>query len=267
MTVSIANLPVNCEFREDQGSVVWAGYLVSDVSAFREYLAGPVATRLRDAEAQETFEEELQGLGTTEFATEFLERFLESVPEETSWEVGEALAESVLEEDENRDVVWPWNTVRDRRTPRASLPGADLVGFCRDDGGVRFLFGEVKTSGDESRPPRVMYGRSGMAWQLRTNATRLDVQNMLIQWLRFRCTTTEHEQLYREAVGKYLDSGGLEVLILGVLLRDTPCAKEDVESHARRLARQLGRPVGVEILAWYLPIPIDEWPSALGGVA
>ena len=45
-------------------------------------------------------------------------------------------------------VDWPWNTVRNRRTPRASLPGADLVGFYRENDTVLLLFGEVKTSSD-----------------------------------------------------------------------------------------------------------------------
>lgn len=267
MTVRIANLPAAREYRGVRGCAVWEGYRVFDEDAFRNYLVGPVADRLRDVEGQETFEEELQALATTEFATNFLERFLGAVPEEKSWELGEALAESVLEEDENREVVWPWNTARDRRTPQASLPGADLVGFCRDDRGSCLLFGEVKTSGDRSSPPRVMRGRSGMTWQLESDATRLDVQHALLRWLRFRCEIAEHEQLYREAVGRYLRSGGQEVLIVGVLLRDTPCTEKDVASRADHLAQQLDAPARVEILAWYLPIPIDEWLSVLGGAA
>jgi hypothetical protein len=267
MTVRVADLPATCEYQGAEGCATWEGYVVADEDAFRGYLGGAVANRLRDAEGGETFEEELQGLATTEFATEFLEDFLRAVPEEKSWEVGEALAETVLEEDETREVVWPWNTARDRRTPQASLQGADLVGFCRDGHGVTLLFGEVKTSRDKRSPPEVMHGRSGMSWQLESNATRLDVQHALLRWLRFRCSTPALRELYREAVQRYLHSGGQEVLIVGVLLRDTRCTERDVESRARHLASRLAAPVRVEILAWYMPVPIDDWHSALGGAA
>ena len=60
---------------------------------------------------------------------------IENSPEAEDWEVGEALAECALQHDSGREVHWPWNTVRDRRTPRASLPGTDLVGFWRAEHG------------------------------------------------------------------------------------------------------------------------------------
>lgn len=39
------------------------------------------------------------------------------------------LQECALREDSVHGMHWPWNTVRDRRTPRVGLPGADLVVF------------------------------------------------------------------------------------------------------------------------------------------
>ena len=103
--------------------------------------------------------------------TEFVKNLLRAVPEEKSWAVGEALAESVLADDDTREICWPWNLVRDRRTLKASLPGADLVGFCNEGDAVLLLFGEVKTSSDASTPPNVMNGSGGMAWQLKDEAT------------------------------------------------------------------------------------------------
>jgi len=240
---------------------------VPDQATFHEFLGGAVAERLRDAEANASFVEELKSLATTGVATEFLAEFLAAVPEEKSWEVGEALAETILAEDDNREIVWPWNELRDRRTPRASLPGADLVGFCRDECGVCLLFGEVKTSTDDQSPPKVMSGRSGMAWQLESNATRLDVQHALLRWLRFRCRTPALETMYREAVAKYLGSKGRDILIVGVLLRDTPCREQDVRSRGHYLAGRLNIPTRVEVMAWYLPIPIRDWSAALGGAS
>jgi hypothetical protein len=141
----------------------------------------------------------------------------------------------VLAEDTSREVIWPWNEVRDRRTPRASLPGADLVGFCRDASGFRLLFGEVKTSGDARTPPQVMYGAHGMTWQLEASATSLGIQHSLLQWLNCRCRSPELRDAYREAVGRYLCSAGKDLLIVGVLLRDTASNEKDVESRARHL--------------------------------
>ena len=56
--------------------------------------------------------------------TEFVERILNAVPELKGWEIGEALAECALGNDAGREVHWPWNTVRDRRTPRARARAA-----------------------------------------------------------------------------------------------------------------------------------------------
>ena len=129
---------------------------------------------------------------------------------------------------------------------------------------MTLLFGEVKTSGEKRTPPQVM---AGMVGQLEEKARRLDVQHTLLRWLRSRCSEPELHELYREAVERYLLSGGQEVLIVGVLLRDTPCTPRDVEGRARHLAGRLAVPVRVEILAWYLPVPINDWPSALGSAA
>jgi len=265
MPIRLASLPATLEYEGAEGCAIWEGYAVPDAEAFRGFLGGAVASRLHDAEETESFEEELRGLAATGVATEFLEAFLTAVPETEPWEVGEALAETVLAEDQSREVIWPWNQVRDRRTPRASLPGADLVGFCCDETGACLLFGEVKTSQDSSSPPQVMYGSGGMTWQLESNATELDKQHALLRWLRFRCRTPDLEAVYREAVSRYLESDGAEILITGVLLRDTPCNEKDVESRARHLGVQLEAPTRVEVLAWYLPIPVDEWVKELGG--
>lgn len=265
VAMNLASLSATREYDGSEGCVVWEGYVVPDKKVFHEFLNYVVAARLRDTEGRTTFEEELQGLATTGVATEFLAKFLAAVPEAKSWEVGEALAEAVLSEDDSREVVWPWNELRDRRMPQASLPGADLVGFCRDDSGVCLLFGEVKTSTDSKSPPQVMHGPSGMAWQLEGAAVRLEVQHALLRWLRFRCQSPELEEMYREAAARYLRSEGRDVLIVGVLLRDTQCREQDVERRGRYLAGRLDTPTRVEVLAWYLPIPIKDWPTVLGG--
>src|SRR5262249_9156783 len=152
---------------------------------------------------------------------------------------GEALADCVLEHDSGRDVIWPWNTVRDRRTPRASLPGADLVGFSRDGTGALLLIGEVKTSSHRGTPPKLMYGGSGMTWQLEESATRLDIQHSLLRWLYTRTRSDALRELYAQAVSRYLASGGKEILLVGVLVRDTPPNELDLKGRASALSRTM----------------------------
>ncbi len=244
----------------------WLGRVVTDEQAFCGYICGPVRARIRDDDSNGVpFASELRALATTGMATQFLEKLLNSAPSPQGWEIGEALAECVVAQDDAREVVWPWNTVRDRRTPRASLPGADLVGFCRQDSTVLLVFGEVKTSSDTGVPPGVMNGGSGMTWQLQEDATRLDIQHSLLRWLRSRCTSPEHVGLYRSAVQRYLKSRGKEILLVGVLLRDTPPHEDDVRCRALALAARLASETSIEVVAWYLPLPIDQWPALLDG--
>ena len=112
-----------------------------------------------------------------------------------------------------------------------------------------------------------MYGRSGMTWQLETNAQNLGVQHALIKWLHHRCTAATLRALYRSAVTRYLESAGNDLLIVGVLLRDSECDERDIASRARHLARRLAAPTQAELMAWYLPLPINQWAAGVGGPA
>lgn len=243
----------------------WCGRAVVDEKCFKSYVASRVKARVEDDETQDPFEAELRGMATTGMQTNFVESLLRAVPAEKSWAIGEALAECVLADDDTREICWPWNLVRDRRTPRASLPGADLVGFCKEGESVLLIFGEVKTSSDVDTPPKVMNGSGGMAWQLEEEATRLDIQHTLLKWLRSRCDAPEHRALYRAAVRRYVQSIGKEILLVGILLRDTKPNELDLKARANALAAKLSTPTRIEITAWYLPVPINDWPALLHG--
>lgn len=246
-----------------QKNASWCGRAVEDEYLFRSYLNSRVKARVEDAEIHDPFETELRGLASTGMQTIFVENLLRAVPDEKSWSVGEALAECVLADDDTREIFWPWNLVRDRRTPRASLPGADLVGFCKEGESVMLLFGEVKSSSDAGTPPNVMYGKGGMGWQLEEEATRLDIQAALLTWLRSRCDAPENRELYQAAVKRYVQSFGKEILLVGILLRDTKPNKLDLTARANTLAAKLRPPTRIEITAWYLPVPIKDWPALL----
>lgn len=212
-----ATLDFSLAYKYIAGSGRWEGRVVDDTARFRWYLRDVVRPRIADEASP--FEADLRGLATTGLETRFVERVLCAVQEPKGWEVGEALAECALRDDAGREVHWPWNTVRDRRTPRASLPGADLVGFCCREERVLLLFGEVKTSSDGGAPPGVMRGGSGMAWQLEQSSKRLDIQHALLKWLHARCRSRHSRALYKEAVQRYLASEGQELVLVGILMR------------------------------------------------
>lgn len=241
------------------GSVRWEGRSVYRPEQFRRYLRDVVRPRLADEES--SFEAELLGLATTGVETRFVERVLQAVPEPEAWEIGEAFAECVLRDDPDREVHWPWNTVRDRRTPRASLPGADLVGFCRDGADVFLLIGEVKTSSDTDTPPSVMRGVGGMVGQLEQTARRDDVQRALLQWLHARCRSPYYFDLFRQAVERHAASGGRALMLVGVLLRDTPPSELDLKSSGEALAGRSSEGTRIDLTAWYLPVQIAAWPA------
>src|SRR5205085_9272323 len=93
------------------------------------YLRSRVTDRLRDAQDVSAFAADCRDLIATGMARDTLQKLLCAEPKNREpWEIGEAFAECVLEDD---GAVWPWNKERDKRTPHSSLPGADLVGFAR----------------------------------------------------------------------------------------------------------------------------------------
>jgi hypothetical protein len=165
-------------------------------------------------------------------------------------------------------VKWPWNTERDKRTPRASLPGADLVGFIGEGEEVSLLLGEVKTSADTATPPQGMSDKSGMVYQLDKLASSIAIHNCLLKWLHARCKNTELWPAYQKTVQKYLESNGHAIKLIGMLMRDTLPNELDLKNRALVLADNISAPTEVELNAWYCPLPISEWPSlAKGGSA
>ena len=256
-----ADLNSSVTYSGSVGVVSWEGRLVDDTDRFTSYMREIVRDRISDTES--SYESDLRGLATTGMETRFIESLLRAVPHLNEWELGEALAECVLRDDPDLEVIWPWNTVRDRRTPRASLPGADLVGFSLKTGDVVLLIGEVKTSSDVNSPPGVMSGGSGLAWQLERSATRLDIQNSLLKWLHARCRMQPLRRFYETAVKRYVVSDGKELLIVGVLIRDLSPSESDLRVRGEKLSQKFDSPARIELFAWYLPVPIVDWPMLL----
>jgi hypothetical protein len=243
------------------GQAAWKGCSIADDPDFRAFLRGPVRDRLRDAEEAESFAAEIAGLAGTGLGVETVEAVLSAEPKDQQpWEVGEALAEALLEE--YRGVIWPWNKERDKLTPKASLPGADLVGFVSLGGtDAALAIGEVKTSGDAEKPPGVMSGRSGMAHQLQRFEDDPELQGTILKWLRARCKGTDLWPQYKSAVARFMNSGAHDFVLFGLLMRDTEPHSLDLKARGKTLGEKAKAPTSYEFTAWHLPCPIDQWPG------
>jgi hypothetical protein len=146
---------------------------------------------------------------------------------------------------------------------------ADLVGFKTAHGDVLFLFGEVKTSSDVNTPPGVMNGRHhGLAYQIETQTHPLSLEHStLLRWLYDRCRDAANAALFRQAAARYFASSGRELLLTGVLMRDTQPDERDLSTKGQRLGQTVQVPTRVEFLALYAPKLIPDWPALAGGNA
>lgn len=242
----------------------WRGSILNDAGEFDVYLQGPVWDRVTDAKFEADLAQDLQALATTDMATDTLEALLNAAVDPLDWEIGEAMAECLLQDE--LGAVWPWNENRDRKTPKASLPGADIVGFVGDGDETVFLFGEVKTSSHESNPPGVMNGRGGLAHQIDNLSSRLDHQATLIKWLAARCKGNDFWSKYENAARRYMSSGGKDFVVAGVLLRDTAPHPDDLRTRGQAFDAGPQRP-RVRLDAWYTPRPISDWVAIASATA
>jgi hypothetical protein len=261
--------PSQVAYQSLHGCVSWQGERAVVGDDLNEFLSGPVAARLRDAEGGEALRSHLRGLRLTGMGHNALEEVLAAdVPEERDWAAGEALAEAFLEE--HHGVVLPWNTGSDKRNPFASLPGADIVGFQRDGSSHRLALGEVKCSSEKQSPPQVMSGRSGgIGCQLDTLARDLGTICQLLKWLLPRVKGTQHVVCFNNACTRYFDSKLRAVTLFGILIRDTDAKETDLKARGRSLGETLQVPTQCRLLALYLPWPISQLPAAIqqGGVS
>ena len=240
--------------------VSWQGINIAQEVAFESFLKNDVVPRLHDEEGAVDFETTLRSLANTGFANENIDKILAAeIPEQRDWAIGEAIAEAYLSLCHN--VIWPWNMERDKRTPKASLPGADLIGFAVQNGVVSLVLGEVKTSSDPNAPPNVMNGRSGMQHQLSRLASDLGLISQLLKWLLSRCKGTQHEAHFKEAITRFLESGNRAIALFGVLIRDTTSNEFDLQGRATSLAATLNEPSTCRLIALYIPCSITDLPK------
>lgn len=233
---------------------------IADGDEFNAFMADDVASRLYDEPGKIDFTSHLNSLASTGFAQDSLQAILEAEhPEERDWAVGEAMAEAWLSRE--HDVIWPWNMERDKRTPQASLPGADLVGFVIQGSETRLVLGEVKCSSDSNAPPNVMTGRNGMTRQIESLATDIGLLYTLIRWLQPRCSGNNAEPHFNAAIGLLLKSGNRAMTLFGLLVRDTQPDERDLRGRGQHLGKLIKAPANCFLLALYLPCSIASLPD------
>ena len=193
----------------------------------------------------------------TEFGKENVVETPQVIPEEDhsrGWREGEALAEAWLVDHKHCEFPWPFN--RDLRHHRASMPGAELVGFTGENiDQARFAFGQVKTSKETRTPPQVVnQGEKcliNQALQLRDDAK---IKKTVVDYLAYRAQTGVSWSLkFRAAATRYFNSGTMEVALFGILVRDVSPAHTDLKGAAASLAEGCHPSTRIELCGLYLP--------------
>lgn len=213
-------------------------------------LSDQVSALAFDEEGNTDIEQLLAGVVEASFEQEQLAQALAAPEGVEDWRVGEAIAEAYLSE--HRSCLFPWPDGRDERKSGSSLPGADLVGIKQDDQGSRFVFGEVKTSGEAKYPPGAVYGRTGLKQQLEDLRDKVSIRNDLFKYLGHRAKDATWRDRFKAASKRYLNNTS-DIHLFGVLVRDVEPHVDDVRVRVDKLGN--GCPAGtkVELLALYLP--------------
>ena len=240
----------------------------------REHLQGLVKDNLIDREEREDTLESLRALQSeTGFKTnQQLLLDIQALEDETveyrTFRIGEAYAEIILEE--NFSCRFHWNELRDARNPKGNKTGADLVGFIEINGDVLFLFGEVKTSSENRRPPQVMTYSDGIENQLKDLYENSHKRLILISYLKNKAKLFPAEHQFRTdlelGIINYYSKDNKYQLI-GVLVRDIDADEQDVLPSYNRLKETILVPVGLQLLALYVPINSNDWLKIINGNA
>jgi hypothetical protein len=200
-------------------------------------------------------------LTSTGFATANLSALSAEEVALAPWEIGEVLAEVLLEETERADFPWPpsW----DKRSATASLPGPDLIGFLAENGSECFLFGEVKTSDADDVHASVIHGDDGLRRQIERLLNSEDRRKLLISWLCVRAKGCDWRSRFDRCLAVYLANPS-QGAVVAVLLRGREPNEADLQP-VRSAIEHLTSPYRRILLGYYLPVPIAELPAVLKG--
>jgi hypothetical protein len=243
-------------YNADSATVIARGYEYSQAD-LENARSGRLEAVLTDAAGRDRVAELYSALELTEFGTDHVVETMKPIPEEghsRGWREGEALAEAWLADHRHCEFPWPFN--RDLRHHKASMPGAELVGFTGESvDQARFAFGQVKTSKESRTPPQVVnQGEKcliNQALQLRDDAR---IKKTVVDYLAYRAQTGASWALkFRAAATRYFNSGTMEVALFGVLVRDVRPVHTDLNGAAARLAADCHPSTRIEFCGLYLP--------------
>lgn len=226
---------------------------------FESYMRGRVGPRHLDLAGAEIIRSMFGRVGTSGFEDSTADNLLSTSSSEAEpWQVGEPLAECYLEDYEG--ALFPYPYSRDVKSERASHAGADLVGYSLggpDGESAMFLFGEVKTSGEEHRPPRAA---GKLADQL-TSLCLPGAQKALVRRLSFKAAERKDPKLvklHRESASSY--SAG-KFRLAGVLIRDLEADRSDIDAAFAKVLKSRCAE-RLDMISLYLPVQLGR----LGGM-
>lgn len=250
-------------YRHDAGRLRVHGRRTTSTHEFRRLVQTGVRERLRRASAREQLREYMSELTSTGFATANLVAVSAAEVALAPWEIGEVLAEVLLEQTEQAEFPWPpsW----DKRSATASLPGPDLIGFLGDEGSECFLFGEVKSSDAEDVRASVINGDDGLRRQIERLLSSEDRRQLLISWLCVRARNQDWQPKFDRCLAVYLANPS-QGAVVGVLLRGRDPNATDLQP-VRSAAEDQDSPYRVLLLGYYLPVLLAELPAVLAGTA
>ena len=165
------------------------------------------------------------------------------------WRIGEVFSQIYLQN--HCGYLFPWASGMDVRTPKASLPGSDLIGFKIDKTKSFFAFGDVKTSSEQIAPPSVMKGKKGLMSQLKNTLTDNNNRKCLVQYLAFRYQKASWEANFLSACKEYIQDSK-HFFVVGCLVRTTTPNEKDFPNKSKKIKSDNCK--GCFLIALYVPI-------------
>lgn len=244
------------KFEQSNGSCLMIGWHVEDSEDCKAYFCSRVTAKLREWNGAALLQEYLVGLEATGFDVTILKGQIIHPPPPQDWEIGEAFAEVFLED--HHEAFFPWPRSFDKRTPMASLPGPDLVGFHRKEQ-ARFLFGEVKSSSQDDPRSVVIYNEDSLLAQLLRLVNSEAHRQQLIQWMLARAKGSAWQPAFDMALKRYYTAPQGRSWIVGVVVRggNNPSIDELAKAHEELASGNTE--FDIMLVALYLPFHKDEW--------
>lgn len=240
-----------------EGHISCAAFSAKDSAKCAHWLATEVAHRVYDQETIDGFADDVAALPAEGFDNSALLDYVNAPPTKPCLhDIGESVADLFLIEKD--DLLLPSNRRRDLRTPKGSLPGADIAGYKKKANGTyHFAFGEIKTSTDSASPPSVMtHTDHGMVAQLIRLYDSLEIRRQLFYYLRSRRTSAELTFAFSSSMKSFAQG---EYKLFGVLVRGVLPASSDVLKPVAKLRAKISADKECSVYVLHTDLAFDQW--------